>query len=525
MNIAHILQQRARSDGSVVAIEDDTCVLTFAELDRVVAVLTRQLLAAGISVGTRVVVFCPMSATLYAVLSAVWRAGAVAVFVDPSAGARHVASCCARVQPQAFIGVPRAHLLRLMSRSLRYIPALSIDGRAPFAGLLRTTGVDGADQVTAVPPDAPALITFSSGSTGVPKAIVRSHGFLRAQHRVLSRELELGSGQRDLATLPMFVLANLASGVTSVIARGDLRHPGRIEADAIARQILATRPNRLAASPAFVARLCGHRRARHLLSRFERIHMGGAPVFPALLRSVAAAAPCADVVAVYGSSEAEPIARLRWSEATRADQDAMRRGAGLLVGDVAGATELRILPDRWAAIDACPSDVFEIAALPSGTAGEIVVSGDHVSAGYLDGASGDDAKVRVGERVWHRTGDAGYLDDRGRLWLLGRCAAIVRDSRGTLYPFAVECAAHDIAGVERAALVAEGGERVLLLELSAGSPTRVVAAVRGALTWAQLDRIERVRRLPTDGRHNAKIDYGALRRRRRLTSLSASTPA
>ena len=459
MNIAHILQQRARSDGSVVAIEDDTCVLTFAELDRVVAVLTRQLLAAGISVGTRVVVFCPMSATLYTVLSAVWRAGAVAVFVDPSAGARHVESCCARVQPQAFIGVPRAHLLRLMSRSLRYIPALSIDGRAPFAGLLRTTGVDGPDEVTAVPPDAPALITFTSGSTGVPKAIVRSHGFLRAQHRVLSKELELGSGQRDLATLPMFVLANLASGATSVIARGDLRHPGRIDADAIARQILATRPNRLAASPAFVARLCDHRRARHLLSRFERIHMGGAPVFPALLRRVAAAAPCADVVAVYGSSEAEPIARLRWSEATRADQDAMRRGAGLLVGDVADATELRILPDRWgppppvwnhramarprqsgiaatagAAIDACPSDVFEIAALPSGTAGEIVRE-RRSRVGRISRRRQRGCREGAGRRArLHRTGDAGYLDGRGRLWLLGRCAAIVRDSRARCIP-------------------------------------------------------------------------------------------
>ena len=59
--------------------------------------------------------------------------------------------------------------------------------------------------------------------------------------------------------------------------------------------------------------------------------------------------------------------------------------------------------------------------------GEIVVSGAHVGAGYVGGVGDAETKFRVGEVIWHRTGDAGYLDAHGRLWLLGRCSARIAD--------------------------------------------------------------------------------------------------
>jgi len=109
--------------------------------------------------------------------------------------------------------------------------------------------------------------------------------------------------------------------------------------------------------------------------------------------------------------------------------------------------------------------------------------------------------------VWHRTGDAGYLDVNGRLWLLGRCAAKVSDARGTLWPFAVETVAMNHPGVRRAALVAEEGRRLLVIECSGMSGTDIAAG----LEWAQIDEIRSLPRLPVDRRHNAKIDYPALR--------------
>src|SRR6185369_11013626 len=110
-------------------------------------------------------------------------------------------------------------------------------------------------------------------------------------------------------------------------------------------------------------------------------------------------------------------------------------------------------------------------------AGEIVVAGGHVLRGYLHGHGDEETKIRVGDAIWHRTGDAGYLDDRGRLWLLGRCSARIVDARGTLWPFAVECAARAVEGVERAALAEVDGGRVLALQIE-GDAAKVSELVR-----------------------------------------------
>jgi olefin beta-lactone synthetase len=128
----------------------------------------------------------------------------------------------------------------------------------------------------------------------------------------------------------------------------------------------------------------------------------------------------------------------------------------------------------------------------------------------LGGVGNTETKIQVGTTVWHRTGDAGYLDPTGRLWLLGRCSARIVDSHGILYPFAVECAAMTTAGVRRSALVSVGGRRVLAVELerSAGQVRTLLLA---SLAWAFIADVLVVTSLPVDRRHNAKIDYPALK--------------
>ena len=128
------------------------------------------------------------------------------------------------------------------------------------------------------------------------------------------------------------------------------------------------------------------------LASLRRIATGGAPVFPPLLERLATAAPQAEVFAVYGSTEAEPIAHIERGEISAEDRDRMRRGGGLLVGEAVPEIELRIIADCWgdpiqplgnlgALEEICAAD---------DQIGEIVVSGDHVLQGYLGGI-GDDA--------------------------------------------------------------------------------------------------------------------------------------
>ena len=159
----------------------------------------------------------------------------------------------------------------------------------------------------------------------------------------------------------------------------------------------------------------------------------------------------------------------------------MRTGAGLLTGHPVPSIQLRIVPDQWGQpIAPLTSSELDALALPPGEPGEIVVSGPHVLTGYLHGQGDEETKFDVDGRRWHRTGDAGYLDAGGRLWLLGRCSARIDDGRGRVYPFAVECALDGIAGVKRTAFLAHGGRRLLVAELEPGASPRQTDARRCA---------------------------------------------
>jgi acyl-CoA synthetase (AMP-forming)/AMP-acid ligase II len=527
MNIVEILQRHAVERGNDAAIVDRRGPLTFRALDEASARVAGRLEQRGLGAGDPALILCPMSSDLYVTLIGLFRLGAMAMFVDPSAGRPHLERCCRLLAPKMFLGSPKAQLLRIISPAIRRIPRhavigswLPIPGTSSITG--RMTGPTRAE-VAPVNEQTAALVTFTSGSTGEPKAAVRTHGFLLAQHAVLEESLSLAPGEVDLTTLPIFVLANLASGVTSVIPDADLRYPGRIEPGPVFDQLreldrrhrLAT--TRIAASPALLARLAAHTRETQTpLAAFTRIFTGGAPVFPSLLASLHAAGPAAEVTAVYGSTEAEPIAHVTWREITEADRHAMRTGAGLLTGHPVASIQLRILPDRWGQpIAPLTSSQLDALALPPGEHGEIVVSGPHVLTGYLHGQGDEETKFEVDGRRWHRTGDAGYLDAGGRLWLLGRCSARIDDSRGRVYPFAVECSLDGTGGVKRTAFLAHGGRRLLVAELEAGASSQASQTrekLRAACAWAHPDEVQIIDRMPVDARHNAKIDSPALRK-------------
>lgn len=574
MNIASLLQNTATQHGgrdALFAFRQHTGSGVSARgLEGNAARIATQLQQAGLKQGDAVLVFYPMSVELYATLVAIFQLGLVAMFLDPSAGKEHIERCCEIHPPQALIASTKAHLLRLVSPALRRIPHKFVIGLpAPGAQMLQRKLPEWIEQITflwqwlwwkyrpefsihlspkdeqqamrwAAKKDAktkakqkakygllpgekafvadvadshPALITFTSGSTGQPKAALRTHGFLQAQHRVLQQRLSLTPGDTDMTTLPIFVLANLASGVHSVIPSGDLLFPGAIDPEPIVQRIQVFNPVSTAASPAFLERIAEYCLQQQIqLTSFQKIFTGGAPVFPRLLDKLQLVAPQAKIVAVYGSTEAEPIAEISRDEITDADWQAMRNGRGLLTGLPVPEIQLRIVREQWGTpIPTLTHADFDQACLPAGEPGEIVVSGEHVLPGYLRGIGDEETKFHMDGRVWHRTGDAGYLDQTGRLWLLGRCSAKITDARGTLYPFAVECAAMDFPAVRRAALATRNEQRILVLEMEPHEQS-VLTQIRKALTWAGLDAVQVVKRIPVDKRHNAKVDYPALQK-------------
>jgi acyl-CoA synthetase (AMP-forming)/AMP-acid ligase II len=539
MNIVEGLRARAAAAPDAAAIIDlrqgRRRSLSFAELDRAAAQAAGMLRAAGLRPGDGVLLLQPMSIEFYVALLAIFRLGLVAMILDPSAGRDHVERCCALKPPRALIAGACGQLLRLLSPALRQIPlnvsvGLRIPGAVPWS---RHDRLYPSAPIHPCPPETPALLTFTSGTTGQPKAAVRSHGFLLAQHRALEQSLDFTPGELDLTTLPVLVLANLASGVTSLIPDADLRRPGAVEPEHFLAQLRLYRPTRTVASPALMESLADYCQARGVtVPSLRKIFCGGAPVFPRLLVKLKVAFPCATVAAVYGSTEAEPMALLQPHALQPNDLHAMAKGRGVLAGWPASSIRLRILRDQWGKLVGPYTEAeFTAACMPPGEAGEIVVSGDHVLAGYLYGHGDTETKFAVGGTRWHRTGDAGYLDDRGRLWLLGRCAARIEDRRGTLYPLGVECAALENPGIRRAAFVGYRGRRVLVLERRRGADASEFASLGETLAWARIDEIQVHRRIPVERRHNAKVDYPALSARlsrrtwgRRPSGRQVATP-
>lgn len=515
INLYSLLQAQAEAHPHAAALIDctrqATVTMDFAAFDEAVARAAAFLVRHGLKAGDPVLLFHPMSADLYVALGAIFRLGLVGVFIDPSLGREHLARCCTLMSPRALLATPKAHLLRLVAPALRRIPLKFATGiGAPGAIAWRHyTREAPLCSIASVASETPALVTLTSGSTGTPKAAVRTHGFLRSQHAVVEATLQTRPGDIILTTLPIFVLSHLAAGAATLIPSVDIRHPGKVDPAPVAAQIRRFGVNCIEASPAFLERVADHCTATgERLGGVQKIFAGGGPVFPHLLDALRVVAPNAAVEAVYGSTEAEPIAHLSVHDLRSADRRAMQQGAGLLAGRRVDAVDLRLLKDRWGTmIPPLNRAEFDAACLPAGEIGEIVVYGDHVLAGYLHGVGDAETKFKVDDQVWHRTGDAGAFDSEGRLWLMGRCQAKVVDERGALYPFAVEVAAQQHPAVRRAALVQQAGKRVLVVELKQDCP---VEAIHALLDWARVDTVRAIKRIPVDRRHNAKIDYKAL---------------
>ena len=202
--------------------------LSYGDLAARVEFAAAGLRSLGLSTGDRAFIFVPMSAELYVVMFAVQRIGAIAVFLDSWARGDQLADCARQVQPRAFIGPEAAFALAAQAPELAEIPMRVVVGPHEgdyTASLEELIAAGNACPLEPVAGDHPALITFTTGSSGSPKGAERSHRFLCAQHRALDREIPYRDDDVDLPVFPVFALNNLAGGVSTVLPAIDLARP------------------------------------------------------------------------------------------------------------------------------------------------------------------------------------------------------------------------------------------------------------------------------------------------------------
>ena len=318
-------------------------------------------------------------------------------------------------------------------------------------------------------------------------------------------------GEVDLPMLPVFSLFNPALGMTTVVPEINPGKPSSVDPAKILQAISQCGVTNSFGSPVIWRKIARHARASGaIFPSLRRILMAGAPVPPGLVELLKPVFPNARLWSPYGATECLPVTAIDGETILLQSAARTVSGAGTCVGRPVADVQIRIIP----IIDAPVSDLSGVQEMPVGEIGEIIATGTTVTKQY-DGLPEATARAKVRDpegNVWHRMGDAGYLDADGRLWFCGRLAERVVTAKGPLYTDCVEGIFNAIPGVSRSALIGLGQapqqEPAIVIEPEDGTRPDPVHILEQAARHEAARQIERVffnRRFPVDVRHNAKI--------------------
>jgi acyl-CoA synthetase (AMP-forming)/AMP-acid ligase II len=525
VNISRPLTEMAgiQPDTAAIIFPQEGRSLTFRELDRDSDRIAAGLGNIGISRGTRVALLVPPSPELFAVTFALFKAGAVPVFIDPGIGARNMKGCLAEAEPEAFIGIPKAHLARRLLRwgkqTLKIL--VTVGGGRIWGGIpldeLRRSAQDTPFIAAETRRNEIAAILFTSGSTGPPKGAIYTHGTFSAQVEALREMYDIRPGEIDLPTFPLFALFAPALGMTAVIPQMDFTRPGTVDPRHILGPAAEYSATTMFGSPALLNRV-GRYAEKHKvkLAGLKRVISAGAPVPAAVLERFAVLLPDdAQIFTPYGATEALPVCSIGSREILGETGRLTGEGRGVCVGRPVNSISLNIIPISDTPISRWSDDM----PLPACEVGEIVVRGPQVSSAYLNRPEATRlAKIPdPAGSVWHRMGDVGYLDTSGRVWFCGRKTHRVVSTKTTLYTIPVEGVFNTHPKVFRTALVGIGKpgsqQPVLCVELEKRCDKVGQELIRRELLELGMGypHTKEIREIlfhpafPVDIRHNAKI--------------------
>lgn len=413
----------------------------------------------GVRKGQRILLMIRPGIELLTATFGLIKCGCVPILIDPGMGLKPFLQCIREAEPQGFVGIQAAQWLSVFfPGTFKNIGLRVTVGRYGFWGGMTFDDVRerGSAPFDAAPTTraSEAAVTFTSGSTGIPKGVIYRHGMFEAVIDILRRDLAIKPGEIDLPGLYILALLNPALGVTTVMPEMDPTKPARVDAARFVEAIQTFGVTTTFGSPTIWKKVHAFCQARDIqLPSLKRVLMAGASVPPGLVRDFSKIVPYGEIFTPYGATEALPLTNISGAEILAETAPLSERGAGVCVGRPTSGTKIRIIRITDEPITAWADDL----ALPAGQVGEITVTGPAVTKEYLHRPQQTAAaKICTGDEVWHRMGDLGYFDDKGRLWVCGRKAHRVETEQDLLLPDPCEEIFNRHERVARSALVGVG---------------------------------------------------------------------
>ncbi|MHA7155209.1 alpha/beta fold hydrolase [Arthrobacter sp. TMN-50] len=542
----HEMTQRAQgADADQLAVADmgtDGSIgrsLSWRGLEAEVQSLAAALRSVGVSRGSRISLMVPPGVELTVLLYACLRIGAVIIVADAGLGRQGLSKAVRGTVPDFLVGIDlaltAARLFRWPGRRISVAPlptakrkVLGVEhslaelraAGARASVTPATTAASGTAAADVLDPDADAAILFTSGSTGPAKGVVYTHRRLAAMRDTVAQTFGIQPGDGLVAGFAPFALLGPALGTTSITPAMDVTKPKTLSAAALADAVAAINATAVFASPAALRNILATRgnltaAGREALTGVSLLLSAGAPVPSSLLTDLLEILPAASLHTPYGMTEALPVTdvdleSILSAETYAAGSTVPDAGNGVCVGRAVAGARITISPlDQSGTANGQPTTA-------AGVTGEILVSAPHVKERYHRLWITQSDSSRTGG--WHRTGDVGHFDDEGRLWVEGRLPHIVTSPTGVVTPVGVEQALETVDAVGLAAVVGVGptGTQAVVAVVESVppvtkpglAPAALAAGARDAARSAgvELSAVLVVPSLPTDIRHNAKID-------------------
>ena len=505
----------AEQFGDGLALADGDTRLTWDDLHREAQSFGAALVAAGVEPGDRVALWAPNGAEWVVAVLGLWQAGAVLVPVNTRFKGAEAADILSRSRARALVTVTDflgTDYLGLLGASGTPLPDLRTvvvargpapAGAVPWDRFL--TGATGDARAEVERRSAGAGegdvsdILFTSGTTGVPKGVVMTHGRTLCVATDWVAMTGLGPEDRYLMVNPYFHMFGLKAGILACVASGATMLPEPVfDADRVLARVAGERVTVLPGPPTLYQAILDHPdRGAHDLSSLRVAVTGAADIPVALIQRVADELPFPTIVTGYGLTEAGT------ASATGPGDDP--ETIATTVGRPRPGFEVRIAAeqDRDAA---------------TGETGEILLRGPSVMAGYLDDPAA--TAEALSADGWLRTGDLGTLDDRGYLRIVGRAKEMFIVGGFNAYPAEIENHLLRHPEVRQAAVIGIPDERlgevgIAFVVTRSGDPAvgaEILAWCRDEIANYKVPRaIEVVAELPVNAA--GKVEKNALRAR------------